>query len=137
MQLTVNGESHDFISLTTFRAQWGLSADFTVMRFSPKDWTGLGSLERGGPALARLRQLVVRAVPATIRLHQLREHVLALSGLALSRLYGIIIEDSSELIRFGIDVSAANYNQIGLGMYEGPNFLFAWFLFLTRPKVAA
>jgi len=60
--------------------------------------------------------------------------VLALSGLALSRLYGIMIEDSSELIRFSIDVSADNYNQVGLGMYEGPNFLFAWVLFLTRPK---
>ena len=61
-------------------------------------------------------------------------YVLALSGLALSRLYGIILEGSVEYIRFGIDVSADNYNQIGLGMYEGPNVLFAWALFLTRPK---
>jgi len=61
-------------------------------------------------------------------------YMMALSGLALARLYGIILEDSAEFIRFGIDVSAENYNQIGLGMYEGPNVLFAWALFLTRPK---
>jgi Domain of unknown function (DUF4345) len=61
-------------------------------------------------------------------------YVLALSGLALSRLYGIMLEDSSELIAFGITVTSDNYNQVGLGMYEGPNFLFAWALFLTRPR---
>jgi len=64
-------------------------------------------------------------------------YVLALSGLALSRLYGIVLEDSAEFVRFSIDVSADNYNQVGLGMYEGPNFLFAWVLFLTRPESRA
>jgi len=61
-------------------------------------------------------------------------YVMALSGLALSRIYGLILEDSSELIVFGINVTSDNYNQVGLGMYEGPNFLFAWALFLTRPR---
>ena len=64
-------------------------------------------------------------------------YVMALSGLSLARLYGIVLEDSAEIISFGIDISADNYNQVGLGMYEGPHALFAWVLFLTRPKNSA
>jgi Domain of unknown function (DUF4345) len=59
-------------------------------------------------------------------------YVMALSGLALSRVYGLVVEGSSELIRFSFTVTADNYNQVGLGMYEFPNFLFAWVLFLTN-----
>lgn len=59
---------------------------------------------------------------------------LALTGLALSRIYGLIQEDSRALIEFGITVTSENYNQLGLGMYELPHCLFAWILFLTRPK---
>jgi hypothetical protein len=61
-------------------------------------------------------------------------YVMALSGLALSRMYGLVTEGNSEIIRFGFTVTADNYNQVGLGMYEFPNFLFAWALFLTKSK---
>jgi hypothetical protein len=86
MQLTLNGALRDFIPLAAFRAQWQLPEDFTLARFSPKDWSGLGSLERGGAGLARIRQVVVSAVPSAIPLHRLRDQVLALSGLFLSQL---------------------------------------------------
>jgi hypothetical protein len=62
-------------------------------------------------------------------------YVMALSGLALSRVYGLVMEGSTEIIRFGFTVTADNYNQVGLGMYEFPNFLFAWALFLTKSKL--
>ena len=63
-------------------------------------------------------------------------YVMALSGLALSRLYGLILEDSNELIAFGITLTSENYNQMGLGMYEFPHLVFAWVLFLTEPRQA-
>jgi hypothetical protein len=61
-------------------------------------------------------------------------YVRALSGLALSRLYGLFLEGGDEFFAFGTTVTGDNYNQMGLGMYEFPHFLFAWALFLTRPK---
>ena len=61
-------------------------------------------------------------------------YVMALSGLALSRIYGLIVEGSEDIVMFSIAVTGDNYNQVGLGMYELPYFLFAWALFLTRPK---
>jgi Domain of unknown function (DUF4345) len=56
-------------------------------------------------------------------------YVMALSGLALSRMYGLVTEGSSEIIRFGITVTADNYNQVGLGMYELRHFLLVCILF--------
>ena len=61
-------------------------------------------------------------------------YVMALCGLALSRMYGLLMEGSDQLIAFSIAVTGDNYNQVGLGMYEFPHFLFAWALFLTRPR---
>lgn len=61
-------------------------------------------------------------------------YVMALSGLALSRIYGMVLENEEHIIAFGFTVSAENYNQVGLGMYEFPQLVFAWLLFLTRPK---
>lgn len=61
-------------------------------------------------------------------------YVLAFSGLALSRAYGMIVEGSDSLVRFSTVVNGDDYNQIGLGMYEGPHFIFAWLLLLTKPR---
>jgi hypothetical protein len=80
------------------------------MRFSPKDWSGLGSLERGGPALAHLRQVVVSAVPAAIPLHQLRDHVLALSGLFLSQLQ--LANADIGLREVEVDFAAAGFQDV-------------------------
>jgi hypothetical protein len=62
-------------------------------------------------------------------------YVMALTGLALSRMYGLVLEGDKEIIAFGLNVTGDNYNQVGLGMYEFPNFLFAWTLFLTKSKL--
>lgn len=61
-------------------------------------------------------------------------YVMALSGLALSRMYGLYVEGSEDMLQFSTEVRSDNYNQVGLGMYEFPHFVFAWALFLTRPK---
>lgn len=86
MQLTLHGVLRTFVPLAAFRAQWQLPDDFNLARFSPKNWTGLGRLDHGGPALAHLRQVVVSSMPSTIPLHRLRDQVLALGGLFFSQL---------------------------------------------------
>ena len=61
--------------------------------------------------------------------------VLALSGLAMCRLGGLIAEHSSSYLVFNVGkIPPGKYNQVGLAMYELPNMIFAWVLFLLRPR---
>jgi hypothetical protein len=61
--------------------------------------------------------------------------VLALSGLATCRLGGLIAEHSSYYLVFNVGkIPPGKYNQVGLAMYELPNMIFAWVLFLLRPR---
>jgi hypothetical protein len=62
---------------------------------------------------------------------------LALTGLALCRLGGMIVERESTYLSFSTAIAPGQYNQVGLAMYELPNMIFAWILFLLRPRPAA
>jgi len=59
-------------------------------------------------------------------------YVLALGGLALSRMYGLVLEHSENIFVFSLNVTKQTYNQIGLAMYELPNFIFAGILLVIR-----
>jgi hypothetical protein len=59
-------------------------------------------------------------------------YVLALGGLALSRLYGLVLEHSEHILLFSLTVTKETYNPIGLAMYELPNFIFAAILLVIR-----
>jgi hypothetical protein len=63
--------------------------------------------------------------------------VLALTGLALCRLAGMIVEGERTYLSFGTTIAPGQYNQVGLAMYELPNMVFAWILFLVRPRRGA
>ena len=60
--------------------------------------------------------------------------VLALTGLALCRLGGMIAEGDSTYLSFSTVIAPGRYNQVGLAMYELPNCMVAWVLFLLRPR---
>jgi hypothetical protein len=60
--------------------------------------------------------------------------LLALTGLALCRLAGMIVEGESTYLSFGAAIAPGQYNQVGLAMYEGPNMILAWVLFVLRPR---
>src|SRR5262245_4920525 len=62
--------------------------------------------------------------------------VLTLTGLALCRLGGMIVEGERTWLSFGTTIAPGQYNQVGLAMYELPNMIFAWILFLLRPRRA-
>lgn len=110
MQLTLHGVLHNFTTLAAFRAQWQLPDDFNLARFSPKDWTGLGSLDHGGPALAHLRQVMVSAVPSAIPLHRLRDQVLALSGLFFGQLQLANVDIGLREVE--VDFAAAGFQDV-------------------------
>jgi hypothetical protein len=56
--------------------------------------------------------------------------LLALTGLALCRLGGMIAEGDSTYLSFSTVIAPGMYNQVGLAMYEFPNLVLAWILFL-------
>jgi hypothetical protein len=60
--------------------------------------------------------------------------LLALTGLALCRLAGMVVEDESSYLSFGIGMNPGTYNQMGLATYELPNMIFVWALWLFRPR---
>ena len=40
----------------------------------------------------------------------------------------------AQVATFGTSIAPGQYNQVGLAMYEFPNMIFAWILFLLRPR---
>jgi hypothetical protein len=60
--------------------------------------------------------------------------VLALTGLALCRLAGMIVEGERTYLSFSTTIAPGQYNQVGLAMYELPSMVLAWILFLLRPR---
>ena len=60
--------------------------------------------------------------------------VLALTGLALCRLGGMIVEGERIYLSFSTTIAPGQYNQVGLAMYELPNMILAWILFGLRPQ---
>lgn len=63
MQLLIEGEIRQFIPVKTFRAQYDLPPEFGVKLFEPKDYTGLGSIERAGAELNEVRSAMLAAAP--------------------------------------------------------------------------
>jgi len=62
--------------------------------------------------------------------------VLALTGLAMCRLGGLIAEHSGSYLTFSVGkIPPGKYNQEGLAMYEVPNMILAWVLLLLRPRI--
>ncbi|HVA05924.1 MAG TPA: DUF4345 family protein [Acidimicrobiales bacterium] len=61
--------------------------------------------------------------------------VLALSGLSMCRLGGMVAEGEDSYLSFSTKIAPDKYNQVGLAMYELPNMAFAWILYLLRPRL--
>jgi len=59
----IDGQPREFISVKVFRAEMGLSSDFGMELFMPKDYSGLGSTHHASAALQSVRQAILEAVP--------------------------------------------------------------------------
>jgi hypothetical protein len=60
--------------------------------------------------------------------------IFALTGLALCRLGGMIVEGQLTDLSFGTTIAPGRHNQVGLAMYELPNMILAWAVVLLRPS---
>lgn len=63
MRLLIDGRLHFFVPLREYQAAHGLPPAFSMQRFSPKSYEGMGSIEGAAPALAEMRAVVLAAVP--------------------------------------------------------------------------
>jgi hypothetical protein len=66
MRLTIDGQLRAFIPIKQFRAEYGLPVEFGVSLFEPKEWEGLGRIDRAGAELNRVRAAVLAALPASL-----------------------------------------------------------------------
>ena len=68
MRLTVDGVAHDFEPIRAFRLKHNLPPDFSIARFEPKDYKGLGRIDGSGAELNHARAAVLNAIPASLTL---------------------------------------------------------------------
>ncbi len=89
MRLTIEGQSHDFIPIKAFRARFDLPPEFGVASFEPKDYTGLGRIDRAGAELNTVRLAVLEAIPAQMPLQNWMAFLPELTALFRRKLYDI------------------------------------------------
>ena len=46
----------------------------------------------------------------------------------------MVAEGDDSYLSFSTKIEPGKYNQVGLAMYELPNMIIAWVLFLLRPR---
>lgn len=66
MWLTLDGVPREFTPIKAFRDAHHLPPEFGVALFEPKDYTGLGSIDRAGAELNAVRAAVIDALPARL-----------------------------------------------------------------------
>jgi hypothetical protein len=66
MHLTIDGSPRPLVPIKDFRAAHNLPPEFGVVYFEPKDYDGLGRIDRAGAELNTVRAAMLDALPATM-----------------------------------------------------------------------
>lgn len=66
MILVIDGISYSFTPIKAFRMAHNLPESFSVASFAPKDYAGLGRIDRAGSELNMVRAAVLKAIPERI-----------------------------------------------------------------------
>lgn len=67
----LDGTSYTFMPIKDFRAAHNLPSEFGVGHFQPKDYAGLGRIDRAGAELNAVRSAVLGAIPERIPMQNL------------------------------------------------------------------
>jgi hypothetical protein len=110
MRLLLEGESHDFTPIKTFRTENDLPASFGVALFEPKDFTGLGSIDGAGALLNSVREAVLNAMPTKMNAANWLTFVPQLTALFKNELYRI--NDVVKLHEVEIDFAAGGFGDV-------------------------
>lgn len=63
MKLIIDDVEHDLIPIKRLREQYNLPDSFGIAQFEPKNYVGLGSLDKAGSELNELREHILQAIP--------------------------------------------------------------------------
>ncbi|NDJ61109.1 MAG: hypothetical protein GYB67_08285 [Chloroflexi bacterium] len=110
MNLMIDGAVRHFIPIKEFRADHGLPPTFSMAHFEPKDFTGLGSIDRAGAELNQLRAAVLAAVPDRLALAGWLEALPQLHATFRGQLYAI--NAVVQLHESEIDFAAAGFGDV-------------------------
>lgn len=113
MILTIDGERRLFAPIKAFReaqAAHGLPPEFGVATFEPKDFTGLGHIDRAGAELNAVRAAVLAAIPARLTLPQALAFVPQLTRLFTDQLYAINAQVNLRAVE--IEFAAAGFADV-------------------------
>lgn len=105
MHLKVEGSEREFTPIREFRAAFGLPPTFCVNTFEPKDFSGLGSLERAGERLNEVRRAVLDFLPERMPLQGWFHFLPALSRHFETQLYQINDQVGLRPMEIGFAVS--------------------------------
>jgi len=89
LTLTIDGLSYTFTPVKDFRAAHNLPPEFGVSYFAPKDYSGLGRIDRAGAELNSVREAVLSALPEKIPAVQWLSVLPDLTQLFQNKLYEI------------------------------------------------
>lgn len=89
MQFMLDGQAVEFTTIRDFRHAYGLPAEFGVARFEPKDYNGLGRIDRAGAELNQVRAAVLAALPERLPMREWLAFVPGFNQLFEQQLYQI------------------------------------------------
>jgi hypothetical protein len=110
MHLTVDGAPRPFIPIKAFREAHDLPPEFGVALFEPKDFTGLGRIDRAGAELNSVRAAVLAAIPAALPLQAWLNFAPELTRLFTNKLYEINLRVNLHDVE--IDFAAAGFADV-------------------------
>jgi hypothetical protein len=110
VKLLIGGQSFAFTDIREYRAQFDLPDDFCVASFEPKDYAGLGSVDKAGAALNQVRAAALIAIPLAIKLNELITVVSQLSVIFQDNLYAV--NDQALLRDVEVDFAVSGFADV-------------------------
>jgi hypothetical protein len=110
MLLNVDGAPRQFIPIKAFREAHDLPPEFGVAMFEPKDFSGLGRIDRAGAELNSVRAAVLAAIPVGLPLQAWLGFAPELTRLFTNKLYEI--NPKVHLHDVEIDFAAAGFADV-------------------------
>lgn len=122
MRLTIDGSPREFTPIKAFRAAQGLPPEFGVALFEPKDYTGLGRIDRAGAELNAVRAAVIASLPLKLTPAQWIGFVPQLTRRFTDQLYAINTQVNLRDVE--IEFAAAGFADVcqalGYALFQPP-----------------
>jgi len=110
MKLIIDSAEQTLIPIEQFRESHELPESFGITHFEPKDFEGLGSLDKAGAEMNQLRDNILKLIPKTIDIPQLMRFIDHLQLQFQTDLFAI--NDSISLKDVEVDFAVAGFGDV-------------------------